>query len=127
MQALTEGKKELPTSDAKQHHYVAQFQLKRFRGKGRLYQLDKEDGTCEVVTTKEAAWSSNLYTIESTSGEHDGIVEGFFSVGEGFAAYALDRFLADPSGLTDRDRGDLALLVAIQEQRVPGFLAETRR
>jgi uncharacterized protein DUF4238 len=38
----------------------------------------------------------------------------------------LKKFLADPSALSDRDRGDLAFLVAIQEQRVPGFLAEQK-
>jgi len=76
---------------------------------------------------QKAAWSSNLYTVESTTGEHDGIVEGFFSVAEGFAAPTLKKFLADPSALSDRDRGDLAFLVAIQEQRVPGFLAEQKQ
>jgi hypothetical protein len=126
MHDVVEGQRPLPTSDAERHHYVAQFQLTKFRGRGRLYQLDKEDGTCKVVTPKKAAWSSNLYTVESTTGQHDGIVEGFFSVAEGFAAPALKRFLADPSALSDRDRGDLAFLVAIQEQRVPGFLAEQK-
>lgn len=126
MREVVEEKKPRPTSDANHHHYVAQFQLTKFRGKGRLYQLDKEDGTCEVVTPKKAAWSSNLYTVQSTTGEHDGIVEGFFSVAEGFAAPALKRFLADPSALSDRDRGDLAFLVGIQEWRVPGFLAEQK-
>ncbi len=126
MHALVDGKKSLPTSHAERHHYVAQFQLTKFRGKGRLYQLDKNNGSCEVVTPKKAAWSSNLYTVESTTGEHDGIVEGFFSVAEGFAAPALKKFLAEPSTLSDRDRGDLAFLVAIQEQRVPGFLAEQK-
>jgi hypothetical protein len=82
MQEVTEGKRPLPISDAERHHYVAQFQLTKFKGKGRLYQLDKEDGSCEPVTPKKAAWSSNLYTVESTTGEHDGIVEGFFSVAE---------------------------------------------
>ena len=126
MHEITEGKRPLPTSDASRHHYVAQFQLAKFKGKGRLYQLDREDGTCEVVTPKKAAWSSNLYTVESTTGEHDGVIEGFYAVAEGFAAPALERFLADPANLSDRDRGDLAFLVAIQEQRTPGFLADQK-
>ncbi len=126
MHEVEEGKRPLPTSDSSRHHYVAQFQLAKFKGKGRLFQLDKEDGTCEVVTPKRAAWSSNLYTVESTTGEHDGVIEGFYAVGEGFAAPALKRFLADPANLSDRDRGDLAFLVAIQEQRTPGFLAEQK-
>jgi hypothetical protein len=126
MHDITEGKRPLPTSDCSRHHYVAQFQLAKFKGKGRLWQLDKEDGTCEVVTPKKAAWRSNLYTVESTTGEHNGVIEGFYAVAEGFAAPALKRFLADPANLSDRDRGDLAFLVAIQEQRTPGFLAEQK-
>jgi hypothetical protein len=126
MHDVTEGKRPLPTSDATRHHYVAQFQLTKFKGKGRLWQLDKEDGSCKVVTPNKAAWSSNLYTVESTTGEHDGVIEGFYAVAEGFAAPALKRFLADPANLSDRDRGDLAFLVAIQEQRTPGFLAEQK-
>jgi hypothetical protein len=126
MHGVTEGKRPLPTSAATRHHYVAQFQLTKFKGKGRLWQLDKEDGACEVVTPKKAAWSSNLYTVESTAGEHDGVIEGFYAVAEGFAAPALKQFLADPANLSDRDRGDLAFLVAIQEQRTPGFLAEQK-
>ncbi len=126
MHEITEGKRPLPTSDSSRHHYVARFQLAKFKGKGRLYQLDKEDGSCEVVTPKEAAWSSNLYTVESTTGEHDGVIEGFYARAEDFAAPAVKRFLADPANLSDRDRGDLAFLVAIQEQRTPGFLAEQK-
>ena len=126
MQSFVEGKKQVPPSDGQHHHFVAQFQLKKFKSKEGLFQLDKEDGTCEVVTPKKAAWSSDLYTVESETGEHDGMVEALFSVIEGFAAPALKQFLADPMDLTDRDRGDLAFLVAIQEQRVPGFLAEQK-
>jgi Protein of unknown function (DUF4238) len=126
MHEITEGKNLLPTSDSSRHHYVAQFQLAKFKGKGRLYQLDKEDGSCKVVTPKEAAWSSKLYAVESTTGEHDGIIEGFYARAEDYAAPALKRFLADPANLTDRDRGDIAFLVAIQEQRTPGFLAEQK-
>lgn len=126
MRSFAEGRKQFPTSDGERHHYVAQFQLAKFRGKGCLYQLDKGNGTCEVVTPKEAAWRTNLYKVESTTGEHDGIVEGLYSIAEGFAAPVLKRFLANPSDLSDRDRGDLAFLVAIQEQRVPGFLAERK-
>lgn len=126
MHSLVEGKRPLPTSDGDRHHFVAQFQLTKFKGKEGLWQLDKEDGACEVVTPKKAAWSSNLYRVESITGAHDGIVEAFFSMIEGFAAPALKKFLADPPNLSDRDRGDLAFLVAIQEQRVPGFLADQK-
>jgi hypothetical protein len=85
MRAFTEGKEVFPNCDGEKHHYVAQFQLGRFRGKGRLYQLYKETGEVTETTPKEAAWNSNLYTVQSTTGEHDGIVERFFALAENFA------------------------------------------
>src|SRR5438874_1194692 len=90
IQALAEGEATFPNCDGERHHYVPQFLLKRFRRGGRLYQLDKETGVCEETTPKEAAWHKDLYRVESTTGEHDGIVEGFFSLAENFAAPALD-------------------------------------
>jgi hypothetical protein len=126
MKALTEGKVPLPNSNAERHHYVAQFQLARFKGKGRLYQLDKETGEITPTTPKDAAWGTNLYKVESVSGEHDGVIEGYFAIAENFAAPALRRFLANPASLTEDDRCDLAFLIAIQEQRVPGFQAEMK-
>jgi hypothetical protein len=126
MHRLVEGKEQLPNCDGERHHYVPQFVLSKFKGKGRLYVLDKETGTCEETTPKEAAWHKDLYKVQSTTGNHDGIVEAFFALSENYAALALDALLRDPKHLSDRDRGDLAFLIAIQEQRAPGFLAEQK-
>ncbi|MFI4984904.1 MAG: DUF4238 domain-containing protein [Solirubrobacterales bacterium] len=125
IRALAEGKKELPNCEGDRHHYVPEFVLKRFRGPGRtLSQLDKETGDCTEVRPKDAAWETNLYTVESTSGQHDGVIEGFFSVAENFAAESLNRLLKTPAKFTDEDRGNLAFLLTIQEQRAPGYLEE---
>jgi hypothetical protein len=45
------------------------------------------------IKPKEAAWDKSLYTVESDTGEHDGIIEAFFSVAESFAADSLRRLL----------------------------------
>jgi uncharacterized protein DUF4238 len=66
----------------------------------------------------------DLYKVVSTTGEHDGVIEGFFALAENFAKEALDGLVRDGEELSDRDRGDLAFLVAIQEQRALGFLEE---
>ena len=73
---------------------------------------------------KDAAWDKDLYTVDSDTGEHDGIIEGLFSVAESFAAESLRRLLNAPKDFTEDDRGNLAFLLAIQEQRVPGYLRE---
>lgn len=124
MHRLVEGQEELPNCDGQKHHYVPQFLLKRFRGGGKLYELDKETGEVEETTPKEAAWQKDLYKVVSSTGEHDGVIEGFFSLAENFAAEALDGLVRARGMVSERNRGDLAFLAAIQEQRAPGFLDE---
>ena len=119
------GEKTVPNAEGERHHYTPEFMLRRFRGKGgKLYQLDKLDGSCEPVRPKDAAWEPNLYTVESVTGEHNGIIEGFFSVAENFAAPSLGVLLNAPARFTEEDRGNVAFLIAIQEQRAPGWLEE---
>jgi hypothetical protein len=128
LRAIARGKKELPNCPGERHHYVPEFLIRRFRSRSsagrKLFQLDKIDGTCEETTPARAAWDPNLYAVESTTGEHDGIVEGLFSLAENYAAQSLRVFLSDPESLSEEDRANLAFLLAIQEQRAPGFLAE---
>ena len=119
------GEKTVPNAEGERHHYTPEFMLRRFRGKGgKLYRLDKLDGSCEPVRPKDAAWEPNLYTVESVTGEHNGIIEGFFSVAENFAAPSLGVLPNAPARFTEEDRGNVAFLIAIQEQRAPGWLEE---
>jgi Protein of unknown function (DUF4238) len=125
LSAVMRGDKSVPNCDGQRHHYTPEFMLKKFRGAGRkLFQLDKTDGSCEEIKPKDAAWEENLYAVESITGDHDGIIEGFFSVAENFAASSLSLLLTTPARLTESDRGNLAFLLAIQEQRAPGWLEE---
>jgi hypothetical protein len=125
LRGLARGDRALPNCEGERHHYTPEFLLKKFRGRGgKLFQLDKTDGSCEPVRPKDAAWDRNLYAVDSVTGEHDGIIEGFFSVAENFAAESLDRLLRAQERFTDNDRGNLAFLLAIQEQRAPGWLEE---
>jgi Protein of unknown function (DUF4238) len=126
MNRLNAGEESLPNCEGSRHHYVAQFQLKRFRGGGKLYELDKQTGEVKETTPKEAAWDRDLYKVVSKSGDHDGVIEGFFSLAETFAREALDGLVRDGENLTEHDRSDLAFLAAIQEQRAPGFLDELK-
>src|SRR5271165_3412993 len=90
MNRLNAGEESLPNCEGQRHHYIPQFLLKRFRGGGKLYELDKQTGEATETTTKEAAWDKDLYKVVSKSGDHDGVIEGFFSLAEGFASEALD-------------------------------------
>jgi Protein of unknown function (DUF4238) len=125
LRGLARGERTLPNCEGERHHYTPEFMLKKFRGSGKqLFQLDKTDGSCEPVRPKDVGWDRNLYAVDSVTGEHDGIIEGFFSVAENFAAESLGRLLMAPDRFTEDDRGNLAFLLAIQEQRVPGWLEE---
>jgi hypothetical protein len=129
MEALLNEEKPFPMSDAQRHHFVPQFVLGGFCDGRTLFQLDKEDGSCMQIKPKQAAWKPDLYTVESTTGEHDGLIEGFFGLAETFSAPALRSLLRgrgrpDAERITKAERADLAYLIAIQEQRVPGSLGE---
>lgn len=128
LEAIGRGEKRLPNADGSRHHFVPEFMLRRFKGSksegGQLYQLDKVDGTCEAVSPKEAGWEDSLYEVESVDGQHNGVIEGLFGLAENYAKPALDRLRAGT--LTDDDRSDIAFLIAIQEQRVPGALDDLR-
>lgn len=91
--------------------------------------LDKTDGTICESKPKDAGWQRCLYTIDSIDGLHDGFVEAIFGLAENYASPSLDRLLApdETHTFTDGDRGNLAYLIAAQEQRVPGALEELRR
>lgn len=125
LRGVVRGENTIPSCEGERHHYTPEFLLKKFRGPGRkLFQLDKADGSYEEVSPKEAGWDRGLYTVESFTGEHDGIIEGFFSLAENFAAPSLGLLLNAPTRFTDADRANLAFLLAIQEQRAPGWLEE---
>ena len=58
MSRLNAGEASLPDCEGSRHHYVPQFLLKRFRGGGRLYELDKQTGEIVETTPKDAAWDN---------------------------------------------------------------------
>jgi Protein of unknown function (DUF4238) len=128
LRGIAAGEKEIPNAEGERHHYTPKFVLMRFRGPDRrLFQLGKTDGSCEPVKPKDAAWESHLYAVESIDGQHDGIIEGLFSVAENFAAPSLVRLLSEQATFTDADRGNIAFLLAIQEQRAPGWIEEFKQ
>jgi len=132
MAAVARGEKPLPTSSGARNHFVPEFLLRKFRGRSaegrRLWVLDKRDGTIVEKTPKEAGWQERLYDIGSIDGEHDGLIEGLFGLAENYASESIKRLLAagEERDFTGDDRGNLAFLIAAQEQRVPGALEELR-
>jgi hypothetical protein len=121
---IVEGRKPMPDSDGKRHHFIPQFLLRRFASTGssdvpRVARLDRRSGQPRTVTTKEAAFKKNLYTLSDEDGQRHRRLEGFLSIVEHHAAPALERLEAAPLELSVADRQTIALYLALQESRTP--------
>jgi hypothetical protein len=55
------------------------------------------------------------------------MIEAIFGLAENYASESLTRLAQNDCRFTDDDRGNIAYLIAAQEQRVPGALEELRR
>jgi len=74
LRAIERGEKELPKSDAKRQHFVAQFHLGEFTkpprdDRARVIQLDIKTGRPDPVKPESAASRRRFYTIEDQEGE----------------------------------------------------------
>ena len=133
MARIARGERPIPTTDGDRHHFIPEFLLRRFQGRTsagrRLFVLDKSAGTITDSKPKDAGWEHRLYAVDSVDGQHDGMIEAIFGLAENYASKSLGRLVA-PHGdraFTDEDRGNIAYLIAAQEQRVPGALDDLRR
>ncbi|HYV14929.1 MAG TPA: DUF4238 domain-containing protein [Conexibacter sp.] len=128
---IARGERPMPTAAGDRHHFVPEFLLRRFQGRTsagrRLFVLDKTDGTVTPSTPKDAGWEHRLYAVDSVDGQHDGMIEAIFGLAENYASESLTRLAQSDCRFTDDDRGNIAYLIAAQEQRVPGALEELRR
>jgi uncharacterized protein DUF4238 len=64
--------------------------------------------------------------MKTVDGRFDGFMEGLLGLAEGYAAQSIEAILQAPASLSDDDRGNIAYLVAAQEQRVPRALEDLR-
>jgi len=132
MRAIAEGRKPLPPSSARRHHFVPAFALAQFAApqgsrKGWMYQLDVRSGAPQRTRPDDAASVKDLYTYEDRQGELSRTVESFFSIVEKHAAPALDCLRDDPASLSPQDRLTIAFFLAFQESRTPTGLIRTER
>src|SRR3954464_1507147 len=132
MAAVVSGDKPWPSSTGDRHHCVREFLLRRFQGKTstgkRLFVLDKTDGSIEESRPKETGYEDRLHALNTVDGQYDGLIEGLFGIAENHAARSLEGLVSvSPSpSLQAGDRGNIAYLIAAQEQRVPRALHDLR-
>jgi hypothetical protein len=120
---------QLPTSDAKRHHFIPRFLLRSFREPGtqRLYQLDKTTGECLAVTPEAAASRRRLYRVTDDTGEDNDYLEGLLALVEDHAARSIRALTHDPYRLDEGGRANVAFLLALQDQRTPAGQGRARR
>jgi hypothetical protein len=125
LREISEGKRPLPQTKARRHHFVPAFALSKFatprKRDGVIFQLDTNTGQPRKTTPDQACFAEDLYTHDA-DGTPDRVLEAFLSIVENYAAQALERFLADPLNLSDEDRQTLAYYLAFQYQRTPVVL-----
>jgi len=117
------GTKTLPLfGRSRRHHFIPQFILRRFadRDTGLLYQLNIETGEITNPGPKGAGWAPKLYRVSDDQGRDNDFLEGFFSLVETHAADSIRALDDDPCGLSEGDRANIALILALQEGRTPG-------
>jgi hypothetical protein len=90
----------------------------------RLVQLDKTTGGAVKVRPEEAASRQRFYAVESDKSQRDNRIEDFLSLVEGYAADPIKTLLERPMELTEADRTTIALMLALQERRMPFGIAE---
>jgi hypothetical protein len=121
------GKKSMPKSDAKRHHFIPQLTLNRFsKADERLFQIDTGTGKPQRTSVYAAASRRRFYTFEDEDGNKNNDVEAYFSLVESHAAPALLRM--DESGeLSDADRATISFFLSLLWARTPGARSTTEK
>ncbi|GEM_PF-2687845 len=123
--------RELPGTEARKHHFVPQHLLKRFADPSservRVWQLDKQSGSCVLVATDKTAFAVGLYRVDVEGDHHPNYLERLFSEAERFGAIAISPLLDGAATLDEGARMDIAWLVALQRLRSPADLELLRR
>ena len=131
LREIGSGRRPMPSSGAKNHHFVPQFLLARFASpptkEGRLIQLDKGSGVPRAAKVSAVASRRRFYAVETTEAEADNRIEDFLGLVERHAAPAISKLLEDPGSLRAHEIVDIGLLLVLQEQRSPAGLARTTR
>lgn len=131
LEAIGGGKKSLPGSEAKRHHLIPEFLLRRFsrrrEGRDRVLQLDIGSGKPTWADPETAASRRRFYSVPDEDGGRSNQFEGYFALVEGHAAPAIERLCSDPKRLEVGDRATLAFFVAVLEGRTLGGLDRIER
>jgi len=110
-------------SNAKRHHYVPEFLLRRFSTSPEeqhplICRLDVKTGTISKLSTLNCAVVQHYNRLSATSDLPSGFPEGMLSYAESRSAPIIEKLVFGEM-LDERERVDLSIFIMIQQQRTP--------
>lgn len=128
LEAVGTGKRPMPESQARRHHYNPRLIIRGFVGRARdgsqqLYRLDVRSGKPQRTSVDNAGSELRYYRFNDEGGRPHNRVEAFFSIVEDHAAAALIRLLTAPHALSAPDRATLSFFFALLDGRTPAGTA----
>jgi hypothetical protein len=124
LREIADGRRAIPPTTARRHHFVPAFVLARFATpatrKGWLFQLDTKSGKPQRTTPDSTAFEKDLYSPGDDDSSVGFQVEALFSIVERHASAAIRRLIESPQApLSIEDRQTLSYFLAFQYSRSP--------
>lgn len=117
-----------------EHHIIPQFYLRGFRDPAidarrgpRVWTADLKRKTVALRSPKTLAKATDYYALVSESGASQIVETEVLRKVEDVAAKAIARLRDDGSLLTDAQRSDLAVFIALLSTRTPGWRSPTEQ
>jgi hypothetical protein len=130
---IAEGKRSMPETDAKYHHYVPQFHLRGFSvgteaksKNARIWQLDKLTGEIVERKIERVGGEPGFNRAVGPDGRSTNAIEAWLSIVEHHAAHSIREVLSAVKRPKYPDRVTLAFYIAIQELRTPDGLSRVQ-
>jgi Protein of unknown function (DUF4238) len=128
LRLIEAGRKLMPATKAKRHHFVPKLLLKRFSPRdGRIWQMDTGTGATLDVQIEKAASRRRFYEfLHNDQGVKTARMESWLSLVESHASKVLRRIehQGPVLGLADWDRATLSFFLALLSSRTPAALKE---
>jgi hypothetical protein len=122
---ILDGKRPMPTSDAKFQHYVPQLHLRGFSpnpwptADAVIWQLDKKRDVIERKRVARVGGENRFNRVKGVDDQYTNVLEAWLGLVEGYAAPALERLVSTKARPSKHDRITIAFYLAMQSGRTP--------
>ncbi len=111
------------SSNAKRHHYVPEFLLRRFstdhdKEHPPIYRLEIKTGTISKLSTLNCTVIQHYNRLSTASGLPPGFPEAMLSYADSHAAPIIEKFVRGEV-INRQEREDFSIFIMVQQQRTP--------